>query len=49
VSEKAKTISITVDKNLINKFSILAINQEIPRKNLIEDALKEYLVKNNAF
>lgn len=45
--EKQKTISITVDKSLINKIGILALTNDIPRRKLIEQALKEFLEKNN--
>ena len=45
--KERNTISITVDKSLINKFGILAIQTETPRKELIEKALEEFLNKNN--
>jgi metal-responsive CopG/Arc/MetJ family transcriptional regulator len=43
-----KNISITVNKSLINRFGILAIKQEKPRKELIELALEKYLCENNS-
>ena len=40
-------ISIAVKKSLIQKFSILAAENDIPRKDLIEEALEQYLISKN--
>ena len=42
-----KYTSVKVKKLMLNKFTILAAEQDIPRKDLLEKVLEDYLKSQN--
>jgi hypothetical protein len=42
------SIKRKTSKSIVNRFGILAIKQEKPRKELIEKALEKFLCENDA-